>query len=761
MHDLGTFRANLDAVAARLATQGTTLPLDEFRALDQRRRAAITEAEQLRAEQNLISRDIPRLRKEGVDTTEVQQRSRSMGDRVAALNKVVDELDSEFRDMLAGVPNIPHESVPVGKSADDNVVVRCAGEPPVFDFPPQAHWDIGPRLGILDFDRAAKITGARFAVYFGLGAKLERALINFMLDTHTREHGYTEVLPPFMVNSASLFGTGQLPKFADDLFKLEKTDYWLIPTAEVPVTNLYRDETLEIDALPISFCAYTPCFRSEAGSYGRDVRGIIRQHQFQKVELVKFTRPDQSFDELDRLTDDAEDILRRTGPSVPHGRSLHRGHGLRLRQDVRYRGLVARTERLQGDLLLFELRSLSGTPRRNSLQIRQEIGIRPHAERQRSGRRPHLGRDRRKLSAARWQRRHPRGAERLPQRGANHALRPTEVRSALMKFLALCLACLPLFAADNGQTANWSPAAAASYLDSRAAWWAAWPNAARDHGTFCISCHTVAPYTLGRVALRSALGESEVPLAERVILENLGKRVRMWNELEPFYSDAKVGPGTTARARGTEAVLTAAALVWNSRGPSGLSSDAKLALDNMWAEQVKSGDAKGSWEWIEFRNAPWEGDSRFYGATLGAIAAGSAPADPRYSANLDALRAYLIRDYASQKPIDRIMMLWASTRVSGLLTPARRDALVKETIAKQSGRWRLQPRRVHRRLETARQHASRNQERRLCHGAHRLRTARIRRARRQGFRCTRAGLAAPESAILRWTLARLFAQQAA
>ncbi|HKD04477.1 MAG TPA: serine--tRNA ligase [Bryobacteraceae bacterium] len=313
MHDLGWFRANLDAVAARLATRGTTLPLDEFRALDQRRRAAITEAEQLKAEQNQISRDMPRLRKEGVDTTELQQRSRGMGNRVTELNKVVDELDTEFRDMLAGVPNIPHESVPVGKSAEDNVVVRCIGEPTGFDFQPQAHWDIGPRLGILDFDRAAKITGARFAVYYGLGAKLERALLNFMLDTHTREHGYTEVLPPFMVNSASLFGTGQLPKFADDLFKLEKSDYWLIPTAEVPVTNLYRDETLDADALPISYCAYTPCFRSEAGSYGRDVRGIIRQHQFQKVELVKFTRPDQSFDQLDQLTADAEDILRRLG----------------------------------------------------------------------------------------------------------------------------------------------------------------------------------------------------------------------------------------------------------------------------------------------------------------------------------------------------------------------------------------------------------------------------------------------------------------
>ena len=313
MHDLGWFRANLDTVAARLATRGTVLPLDEFRDLDKRRRAAITEAEQLRAGQNQLSREVPRLRKEGVDTTELQQRSREMGDRVSELNKLVEEVDSQFRDMLAGIPNLPHESVPVGKSADDNVVVRTSGEPPVFDFEPKAHWDLGPQLGILDFDRAAKITGARFAVYWDLGAKLERALINFMLDTHSREHGYTEVLPPFIVNSASLYGTGQLPKFAEDLFKLEKTDYWLIPTAEVPVTNLYRDETLDGDKLPIRLCAYTPCFRSEAGSYGRDVRGIIRQHQFQKVELVKFTRPERSFDELDRLTADAEDILRRLG----------------------------------------------------------------------------------------------------------------------------------------------------------------------------------------------------------------------------------------------------------------------------------------------------------------------------------------------------------------------------------------------------------------------------------------------------------------
>jgi len=223
------------------------------------------------------------------------------------------ELDNEFRDLMAGIPNTPHASVPVGKSAADNVEIRRWGAPPEFSFEPKPHWDLGPDLGILDFERAAKITGARFAVYMGLGAKLERALINFMLDVHTKEHGYTEVLPPFAINSASLYGTGQLPKFAADLFKLEGTDYWLAPTAEVPVTNLYRDETLDLDSLPIKLCAYTPCFRSEAGSYGRDVRGIIRQHQFQKVELVKFSKPEDSYAELDKLTADAQDILERLG----------------------------------------------------------------------------------------------------------------------------------------------------------------------------------------------------------------------------------------------------------------------------------------------------------------------------------------------------------------------------------------------------------------------------------------------------------------
>ena len=313
MYDLSFFRQNLDAIASRLADRGFTLDVEAFRELDAERRAAVTESEQLKAQRNAETQEIGKLRKAGEDTTERQQKVREMGERTAALDAAAGQLDEQFRLMLAGVPNMPHPSVPTGKSADDNVEVRRWGKPPAFSFQPKAHWDLGPELGILDFERAAKITGARFAVYWGLGAKLERALINFMLDVHTREHGYTEVLPPFMANKDSFYGTGQLPKFEADLFHLEGTDYYLVPTAEVPVTNLYRDETLDLDKLPIKLCAYTPCFRSEAGSYGRDVRGIIRQHQFQKVELVKFARPESSYDELESLTRDAEDILRRLG----------------------------------------------------------------------------------------------------------------------------------------------------------------------------------------------------------------------------------------------------------------------------------------------------------------------------------------------------------------------------------------------------------------------------------------------------------------
>jgi seryl-tRNA synthetase len=313
MHDLGYFRANFEAIAARLATRSNPPSLDTFRDLDARRRAAIRESEELKARRKSESSEIGALMKQGVDTTEKQQNMREIGDRAAALDELVRTADKEFQDLLAGIPNIPHESVPVGRGAEDNVEVRRCGVPRTFDFTPKPHWEIGPELGILDLERAAKVTGARFAVYWGMGAKLERALVNFMLDTHTREHGYTEVLPPFLINSASLYGTGQLPKFAEDLFKCEGYDLWLAPTAEVPVTNLFRDETLAFDDLPISLCAYTPCFRSEAGSYGRDVRGIIRQHQFQKVEMVKFTRPEQSYAEHEKLTANAESILQKLG----------------------------------------------------------------------------------------------------------------------------------------------------------------------------------------------------------------------------------------------------------------------------------------------------------------------------------------------------------------------------------------------------------------------------------------------------------------
>ena len=313
MHDLGYFRSHFDAVLDRLATRGFSMDRSLFLDLDTRRRAVVTETETLRAAVNTDSQAIGKLKKAGEDTTTQQESVRTAKERIAALEESVKTLDDEFRGILQGIPNLPHESVPVGKNEHDNVEVRREGTAPAFNFAPQPHWDLGQALGILDLERAAKVTGARFAVYWGIGARLERALVSFMLDVHTQEHGYTEVLPPFMINSASLFGTGQLPKFAEDLFKCEGHDLWLAPTAEVPVTNLYRDETLDGDLLPVKLCAYTPCFRSEAGSYGRDVRGIIRQHQFQKVELVKFARPEQSQAELDALTNDAENILRKLG----------------------------------------------------------------------------------------------------------------------------------------------------------------------------------------------------------------------------------------------------------------------------------------------------------------------------------------------------------------------------------------------------------------------------------------------------------------
>src|SRR5512135_2035557 len=262
MHDLSYFRSHFDAISERLGARSNPPNLDQFRDLDRERRSAISQVEQLKARRNAETQEIGKLKREGADTTERQKAVRAIGEEVAALDERVNQLDAQFRELLAGIPNVPHESVPAGRDSDDNVEVRRVGQPRPFDFEPKAHWDLGPQLGMLDFERAAKITGARFAVYWDMGAKLERALINFMLDVHTREHGYTEVLPPFLINSASFYGTGQLPKFEADLFKLEGTDYYLIPTAEVPVTNIYRGETLAFETLPVRLCAYTPCFRS-------------------------------------------------------------------------------------------------------------------------------------------------------------------------------------------------------------------------------------------------------------------------------------------------------------------------------------------------------------------------------------------------------------------------------------------------------------------------------------------------------------------
>ncbi len=312
MLDPKYLRENLEVVEQRLATRGGGLNLGRFRKLDSRRRELLREAESLKAVRNAASEEISRIK----DKSQAQPRIAEMRE-VSAKIKVLDEelrgVDDELQLVLLTVPNVPHESVPVGASEVDNREVRKWGEPPRFGFTPKPHWEIGEGLGILDFARGAKLTGARFTLYRGAGARLERALVNFMLDLHTGEHGYLEMLPPFMVNRESMTGTGQLPKFEEDLFRLEGTDYFMIPTAEVPVTNIHRDEILKGSDLPLSYTAYTPCFRKEAGSYGKDVRGLIRQHQFNKVELVKFTHPSSSYAELERLLGNAEEVLRRLG----------------------------------------------------------------------------------------------------------------------------------------------------------------------------------------------------------------------------------------------------------------------------------------------------------------------------------------------------------------------------------------------------------------------------------------------------------------
>ena len=335
MLDLGFVRSNLELVEEKLRARGAdpAALLGDFRALDQNRREAITTAERLKARRNELSQQVGALKKSGQDATAVMDETRALKDKLDELDTTAATFDDRLRQLLAGVPNLTRDEVPIGKSEGDNVVVKTWGEKPIFDFTPKPHWELGEALGILDLERAAKLSGARFAVYMGAGVRLERALISFMLDLHTERHGYTEVLPPFMVNSKSLFGTGNLPKFGEDLFRCSDTDleavargefkdndHWLIPTAEVPVTNLYRDEILDEARLPICLTAYTPCFRSEAGAAGKDTRGIIRQHQFQKVEMVKFTRPEESNAEHERLTRDAEEILETLG--LPYRRML-------------------------------------------------------------------------------------------------------------------------------------------------------------------------------------------------------------------------------------------------------------------------------------------------------------------------------------------------------------------------------------------------------------------------------------------------------
>jgi len=311
MIDPKMLREKREIVFEGLKKRGTEINLDKLFSADEKRRKLIQESEKMKSERNELSNEIARLRKSGTDAGDKISHLRDLGKNIEGLEQELRVVEKEWEDALLVIPNVPHESVPIGASDTENKEVKIWGEKPSFDFAPLPHWDIGEKLDILDFKRAAKITGSRFTLYKAGGALLERALINFMLDLHTREHGYTEVLPPFMVNRDAMTGTGQLPKFEEELFKLQGVDYFLIPTAEVPVTNIYNNEILKEDNLPIKFVAYTPCFRAEAGAHGKDTRGLTRQHQFNKVELVKFTRPEESYDELERLLLDAEDVLKK------------------------------------------------------------------------------------------------------------------------------------------------------------------------------------------------------------------------------------------------------------------------------------------------------------------------------------------------------------------------------------------------------------------------------------------------------------------
>jgi seryl-tRNA synthetase len=311
MLDIKLLRENLTQVKARMATRGVEINWSEFESLDQKRREALAHIEKLKERKNRLSGEIGKMRKSGGDAASLVQEVEEVSKAIRTSEGPLGEVEARFERFMLTMPNLPEPNVPVGRSAGENKEVRRWGNPPEFDFPPKNHWDIGEELGILDFSRAAKLAGARFALYQDAGARLERALINFMLELHTLEHGYREILPPFLVNRDAMTGTGQLPKFEEDLFRTAEPDFFLIPTAEVPVTNIHREELLSREQLPIRYVAYTPCFRREAGSYGQDVRGLIRQHQFNKVELVKFTEPEVSYDELEKLVKDAEAVLQR------------------------------------------------------------------------------------------------------------------------------------------------------------------------------------------------------------------------------------------------------------------------------------------------------------------------------------------------------------------------------------------------------------------------------------------------------------------
>ncbi|MEL7566499.1 MAG: serine--tRNA ligase [Dehalobacterium sp.] len=313
MLDLKFVRNNPEKVEQALKNRGGKINLNGFLKMEAERRELLVKVEQMKAERNTVSQEIGKAKKSGLSAEDKVLEMRQLGDQIKEMDDRLRDLETGIQNELLTIPNIPHESVPIGLSEEDNQEIRKWGQPPQFNFQPKAHWEIGEKLGILDFERGAKVTGARFTFYKGLGARLERALINFFLDLHTEKHNYTEFFPPFMVNRDSMTGTGQLPKFEEEAFRIEKTDYFLIPTAEVPVTNLYREEILDGASLPLYHCAYSACFRAEAGAAGRDTRGLIRQHQFNKVELVKFAAPETSYDELEKLTNDAEDVLKELG----------------------------------------------------------------------------------------------------------------------------------------------------------------------------------------------------------------------------------------------------------------------------------------------------------------------------------------------------------------------------------------------------------------------------------------------------------------